>query len=127
LSGGSEDFDTLLDQTHKTAKVRVLVHEDSTRYGQALIRLAEDQVTKTFPPGYRVRFTGSLASTAAAAEVMVHGKLRNIAQIAIITLVIASVLLRSLIGGLLVAMPLAFAVAVNFGVMGLLGIPLDTV
>src|SRR5947209_5247602 len=58
---------------------------------------------------------------------MVHGKLRNIVQIALITLVIASLLLRSLVGGLLVAMPLGLTVAVNFGVMGLLGIPLDTI
>jgi len=127
LSGGAEDFDTLIDPTHRAAKIRLLVHEDSTRYGQALIETARDQVAKTFPPGYRVRFTGSLASSAAAAEVMVHGKLRNIAQIALITIVIASILLRSLLGGLLVALPLALTVAVNFGVMGLLGIPLDTV
>ena len=127
LSGGADDFDTLLDPTHRAAKVRLLVHEDSTLYGQALIAMAREQIVKTFPPGYTVRFTGSLASSAAAAEVMVHGKLRNILQIATITLAIASLLLRSLLGGLLVAMPLALTVAVNFGVMGLLGIPLDTV
>src|SRR5207237_520068 len=79
------------------------------------------------PPGYLVRYSGSLASTAAATEVMVHGKLRNIVQIALITLVIASRLPRSLVGALLVAMPLGLTVAVNFGVMGLLGIPLDTI
>jgi len=127
LSGGADDFDTLLDPTHRTAKVRLLVHEDSTRYGERLIALAQEQVARTFPPGYRVRYSGSLASTAAATEVMVHGKLRNIVQIALITLVIASLLLRSLVGGLLVAMPLGLTVAVNFGVMGLLGIPLDTI
>jgi uncharacterized protein len=127
LSGGAEDFDTLIDPTHRLAKVRILVHEDSTRYGEHLIATTEDVVAKTFPAGYRVRFTGSLASSAAAAEVMVHGKLRNIGQIALITLVIASLLLRSLLGGLLVALPLALSVAVNFGVMGALGIPLDTV
>jgi len=127
LSGGAEDFDTLIDPAHRAAKVRLLVHEDSTRYGQRLIARAEEQVANTFPPGYRVRVTGSLASTAAAAEVMVHGKLRNIIQIALITLAVASLLLRSLLGGVLVALPLALTVAVNFGVMGLLGIPLDTV
>jgi predicted RND superfamily exporter protein len=127
LSGGAEDFDTLLDPIHRAAKVRLLVHEDSTRYGQALIATAEEQVAKTFPPGYRVRFTGSLASSAAAAEVMVHGKLRNIAQITVITLVIASLLLRSMLGGLLVVLPLGLTVAVHFGVMGLLGIPLDAI
>jgi predicted RND superfamily exporter protein len=127
LSGGAEDFDAVLDPTHRVAKVRLLVHDDSTRAGQRLIDLARAEVERTFPPGYRVRFTGTIASTAAATEVMVHGKLQNIVQIAAITMVIASLLLRSWVGGLLVVLPLALTVAVNFGVMGLLGIPLDTV
>jgi len=58
--------------------------------------------------------------------VMVAGKLRNIAQIALITIVISALLLRSLIAGLLVALPLGLTVAVNFGVMELVGIPLDS-
>src|SRR5438094_444233 len=127
LSGGSEDFDTLIDPDHRAAKVRLLIHEDSTYFGQRLIAVAQGVVARTFPPGYRVRYTGSLASTAAATEVMVHGKIRNILQIALITFCIAALLLRSVTGGLLVATPLALTVAVNFGVMGLLGIPLDTV
>src|SRR3989475_592626 len=127
LSGGAEDFDTLIDPDHRVAKVRLLIHQDSTYFGQHLIAVAQDVVAKTFPAGYRVRYTGSLASTAAATEVMVHGKLRNILQIALITLCIAALLLRSVTAGLLVATPLALTVAVNFGVMGLLGIPLDTV
>jgi hypothetical protein len=127
LSGGGEDFDTLIDPTHRVAKIRLLIHDDSTLYGQRLIALAREEVARTFPPAYRVRYTGSLASTAAAAEVLVHGKLRNIVQIAVITVLIASLLLRSLVGGLLVAVPLVLAVAVNFGVMGLLGIPLDAI
>jgi predicted RND superfamily exporter protein len=126
LSGGAEDFDTIIDPAHRIAKVRLLVHDDSTAHGERLIALAEDLVRQTFPPGYRVRYTGTLASTAAATEVMVEGKLRNIVQIAVITVLISSLLLRSLLGGLLVALPLALAVAVNFGVMGLLGIPLDS-
>ncbi|TMA55702.1 MAG: hypothetical protein E6J75_11345, partial [Deltaproteobacteria bacterium] len=126
LSGGAEDFDTLIDPDHRVAKVRLLIHEDSTYFGQKLIGVAQELVAKTFPAGYRVRYTGSLASTAAATEVMVHGKVRNILQIALITFCIAALLLRSVTGGLLVAMPLALTVAVNFGVMGLLGIPLDT-
>src|SRR5262249_52930480 len=126
LSGSAEDFDTLLDPTHRVAKVRFLVHEDSTAYGQRLIALATDSVARTFPPGARVRFSGSLASTAAAAEVMVHGKLWNILQITAITFFVAAIVLRAWVAGLLVIVPLALSVAVNFGVMGLFGIPLDT-
>ena len=126
LSGGDNDLDTMLDPSHTRAKIRLLVHEDSTRYGLGLLAKAQAIVADTFPPGVRVRYTGTLASTAAATEVMVHGKIQNIVQIAVITIVISALLLRSLVGGLLVAVPLALTVAVNFGVMGLLGIPLDT-
>ncbi len=125
LSGGAQDFDTILDPTHRVAKLRLLVHEDSTAYGEHLIALAQDLVRQTMPAGYRVGYSGTLASRAAAAEVMVQGKIRNIVQIALITVVVAGLLLRSLVGGLLVAVPLALAVAVNFGAMGLFGVPLD--
>ena len=122
---GAEQMDTLIDPTHRAAKVRFLVHEDSTLRGQELIGIARDFVSRAFPPGITVRYTGTLASTAAATEVMVEGKIRNIAQIGIITFTIAALLLRSVLAGLLVATPLALAVVVNFGVMGFLGIPLD--
>ncbi len=126
MSGGGEDFDTIIDPAHRIAKVRLLVHDDDTRFGERLIATADHLVHSIFPPGYVVRYTGTLASTAATNEVMVQGKLRNIVQIAVITVVISAILLRSLLAGLLVAVPLALAVAVNFGVMGLFGIPLDS-
>jgi predicted RND superfamily exporter protein len=126
MSGGGGSLDPFLDPAHRIAKVRLLTREDSTRYGDGLISLAQEAVAQTFPPGYRVRFTGSLASTSAGTEVMVSGKLRNILQIALIIVAISSLLLRSLVGGLLVAVPLALTVAINFGVMGLVGLPLDT-
>lgn len=120
------ELDTMLDADHQRAKVRLLVHEDATRYGQGLIARADAAARELLPPSVHVRFTGTLASTAAATEVMVAGKLRNIAQIAAITIVVSALLLHSLLAGLLVAVPLALAVAVNFGVMGLLGLPLDS-
>lgn len=126
MSGGAEDFDTIIDPAHRIAKVRLLVHDDDTRVGDRLIATADHLVQSIFPPGYTVRYTGTLASTAATNEVMVQGKLRNIVQIALITIVISALLLRSVLAGLLVAVPLALAVAVNFGVMGLLDIPLDS-
>jgi predicted RND superfamily exporter protein len=125
-SGGSEVLDTMLTPTHDKAKLRFLARDDSTRYGDRLIGIVEDTVRTTFPAGYRVRYSGSLASVSAANEVMVHGKARNIAQIAAIIVLISALLLRSVVGGLLVATPLALTVAVDFGLMGLAGLPLDT-
>jgi len=126
-TAGEEGLRSILDDAHRTAKVRVLVHDDSTRHGEMLIARARRYVREQFPDGYDVRFTGTLASNAATTEVMVEGKLRNIAQITAVTIAVSAWLLRSLLGGLLVVLPLALTVVVNFGVMGWLGIPLDMV
>jgi predicted RND superfamily exporter protein len=125
-SGGGQTLDTIITPSRDKAKIRFLSHEDSTRYGDHLIDVVRATVKDTFPDGYRVRYSGSLASVSAATQVMVEGKARNIAQIAAIIVVVAGLLLRSLVGGILVAIPLALTLAVNFGLMGAIGLPLDT-
>src|SRR5206468_6586239 len=118
-------FDSLIDPSHRVGALRVYLKEDSTRFAEALIARLEARLPDALPPGIRVEITGSLASSEAMNEVMVHGKILNILQIAAIILLVASFTLRSVIGGVLVAIPLALAVVMNFGVMGLLAIPLD--
>jgi predicted RND superfamily exporter protein len=125
VSGGDKSLDTYLDPTHRHAVLRFLVHDDSTRYGQQLIARSREIIARTFPPGYQVRYTGTIASAAANTEVMVEGKLQNILQITLITFGVSALLLRSALGGLLVVTPLALAVLVTFGAMGFFGIPLD--
>lgn len=56
---------------------------------------------------------------------LVRDKLLNIAQIAGVVFVIAALVFRSASAGLLVMLPLAIAVLVNFGLLGWLGIPLN--
>ncbi|HWP67193.1 MAG TPA: MMPL family transporter [Candidatus Limnocylindria bacterium] len=126
MSGGGDMLDSILDPSHQVAKVRVLSREDDTAIGETLIAETAALAARTFPPGYTVRFTGTLASTAAATEVMVSGKIRNIIQVGVITFLVSALLLRSLTGGLLVVVPLVLTVIVSFGTMGMLGVPLDT-
>lgn len=125
MGGSVEDFDSLVDPTHRVCALRVFLKEDGTRFAQGMIARLEDRLPEVMPSGYGVEVTGSLASSVAMNQTMVKGKLANIVQVGLIVLLIASVALRSLVGGFLVAMPLALAVATNFGVMGALGIPLD--
>ena len=125
MSGSVEDFDSLIDPTHRICALRVYLKEDSTRFANQLIERLRVRLAGAFADDIRVEITGSLASSEAINEVMVQGKMLNIIQVATIILIVASVTLRSLIGGLLVAIPLALAVVTNFAVMGIFGIPLD--
>jgi len=57
--------------------------------------------------------------------VVVHEKIINTAQMALVIFLVTSLVLRSLVGGLLVVTPVLIIVLMNFGAMGWLGIPLD--
>lgn len=125
MSGGPEDLNSQIDPEHRSAAVRAFLRRDSTNYGEHLIARARDYVARALPPDFTVRTSGTIASNAALTETMVRGKILNMLQIAAIIIVVTSLVLRSPLAGLFVAAPIAMAVLVNFGVMGVLGVPLD--
>lgn len=124
LSGGN-DLATQITTDNRITKVVVMLHEDSTNFGTQIIAQAKSIAKEELPAGYTLHVAGSLASNAALTETVVKGKILNILQIGTITVVVASIILRSLLGGLLVSLPLAIAVLINFGTMGLFGVRLD--
>jgi len=78
-----------------------------------------------FPAGVHVRIGGGIASSLALNEEMIRCKVLNILQILGCVFLISTVIFRSIQAGLLILVPLVAAVFVNFGVMGLTGIPLN--
>ena len=68
---------------------------------------------------------GTLGVQTALNDEVVHEKIDNVIQVAAIILVLCALVLRSLVGGLFVLLPLACAVIVNLGIMGWAGIWLD--
>ncbi len=127
MSGGPEDLNSQIDVEHRRAAVRVFLRNDSTAYGEQLLARVRANVAASFPPDFVVRYSGTVASSAALTDAMVHGKALNMAQIGAIIVVVSGLVLRSVLGGLLVATPLVVAVVMNFGVMGFAGIPLDVI
>jgi uncharacterized protein len=125
ISGDPGDFDSYVDYAYRRANLIVFLRTGSTAYAEGLI--ARLKVIATEEIGGRAEFSigGSVAQTAALTEVLVAGKLMNIAQLAAVIFVISALLFRSIVAGLLVLVPLALTVIVNFGVMGWLGIPLN--
>lgn len=125
LSGDPQDFDNLVDSSYRRAVVWAYLKSDSTTYAMDLYRRAQAELDGAFPEGVRMRLGGGLPMTVASNSALVETKTWNILQIAAIVFVLSSLALRSLLGGLLVAVPLAAIVAVNLGLMGWLGVPLD--
>ncbi len=125
ISGEPGDFDGVVDYPYRNAIIQAFVKTDSSAYVASLNRRIAPVIAASFPPGVKVRLGGSVTTPTAMNEVMVSGKLTNIAQISLVVFVIATLLFRSPTLGLLVTAPLAATALAVFGIMGLTGIPLQ--
>jgi predicted RND superfamily exporter protein len=120
---GPEDLNSLMDPAHRTGVVRAYVKSDEAEFGASLFQGLNEFIARRFhglPVQARVA-GGALGVQTALNEVVVHEKLVNVAQIAVLILLLSTLVLRSLVGGAMVITPLAFAVVVNLGLMGLTG------
>ena len=75
--------------------------------------------------GVQVHTTGIGALYVESEQMIVSGQMRSIAVSVAIVLVLVTLIMRSLVYGLLSKLPLCMAICINFGVMGMLNIPLD--
>jgi predicted RND superfamily exporter protein len=124
ISGNPADFARLIDYRYRRAVVWTFLKSDSTVLAERLIGVVEARRGAFERLGITVGVAGSSPVTVALNRTMVDGKLENIAQIATIIFVASAVVLRSLLGALLVLLPLGLAVLINFAVMGLTGVTL---
>ena len=124
-SGDPQDFDSYVDNDYQKAVIWVYLKDDSTAYAEELYRRAQTVIAANFPPDVQVRIGGSLPQTAAINEVLTQEKYKNMLQMGLIVFFLASIALRSFVGGLFSVMPLVTIIVANFGLMGWLGVPLD--
>lgn len=124
-SGDPGDFDSYVDTGYRNALISVFVKTDRTAYAQDVIARLRDFAPKQFGPDIEVSVGGGTSATVALTETMVREKALNILQIMAAVLIVTSLVFRSVVAGLLILVPVAAAVLVNFGIMGLTGIPLN--
>jgi len=124
-SGEPQDFDAYVDTGYRKADIQLFLKTDDSI---ALTEIAKDTqayAKSAFPASVRVRIGGGIASSLALNEEMIRCKVLNILQILGSVFLISALIFRSVPAGLLILVPLVATVFVNFGVMGLVGIPLN--
>ena len=126
MGGDEDDLNRLVDSSFQRAVITAYLKTDDFRAMKAMTVAAQTEADRLFAgTSVRARVGGGVTNAIALNETMVHGKTVNLIQISLLVLVITSVLLRSVAGGLLVLLPLATAALVNLGLMGWAGIPLS--
>lgn len=125
ISGGPDDFDAYVTKTYDKAIVQAFMKKDNTAVAEEIIGKVQNYIRSHFPPGYEVKIAGSVASSDALNQVMVEGKIRNIVQIWLIVIALASLVLGSIIAGFFVTIPLVLAVFGEFAALGFFQTNLD--
>ena len=126
MSGEPSDFDRYVDYNYRYANITAFVKSDNSANINQVIHNTHAFLASHQDPRIKIHFGGSVPQSTALSEALVDGKLRNILQIGGVIFVVSALVFRSLLAGLLVIIPLAITALVNFGVMGLSGIPLNT-
>ncbi len=127
MSAGPDSLSAFVDANYQRAVIRALSKTDTAAYSRELIARLRAFVEQRFR-GLPVEVGlvgGTLGVQTAMNDVVVHDKIVNMIQIAVIIFVLASVVLRSLVGGAIVLLPLTLAVTFNLGLMGWSQIWLD--
>jgi predicted RND superfamily exporter protein len=125
LSGDPADFDSFVDNDYRRAVVTAYLKTNSAAYAKEIFQKVQPVIANDFPPGTKVQLGGGLPQVMVLNDDVVKDKARNMAQMALIVFILASLALRSPVGGLFVLTPLVAVIAANFGIMGWLGIPID--
>lgn len=124
-SGEPGDFDSYVDYNYQQAVVTAFFKTDSTSYLEKMIERMNKYIQTTAPSDLQITMGGGVSGAIALNQIMIKEKVLNIIQIMAAVFIVSSLVFRSLLAGVLILVPLIAAVFVNFGVMGLLGIPLQ--
>jgi predicted RND superfamily exporter protein len=126
MSGQPTDFDAYIDYEYRNANLIVWMKNDSSKYAASIISQLKQHLANRVPSGVEIFIGGSVPQSSALSETLVHGKILNIAQMIFVVFLAGVVIFRSLLAGVYLIVPLLVTVLVNFGVMGVSGIPLNT-
>lgn len=125
--GSSPAFERFIDREYrKTILIAYLRDDDSARVGPLLDRARAWVAAHPPPEGIAVLIAGGTGPTVLAVnQHTTHTKIANIALVLAVIYLIASLVLRSPLGGLYVVTPLAASVLLLFGFLGWTGLRLD--
>jgi predicted RND superfamily exporter protein len=125
VSGG--DFGSYANDPLNPTAIRTMyqLRTVGDRDVKQVIQMMQDYIDANFPENVTTLIGGGATVESAVTALIVNSQIISIAISIIMVLIILSVSYRSIIAGIIGAIPLAFAILINFAVMGFAGIKLN--
>ena len=125
----SGSLDALLDESLNPLKSRmqVIMRTHDTGKIKAVINDAQAFAAAHFPAGYTLEAAGLGEMETAMTSMIISSQISSLVLAVVIVFCILSLYYRSVVAGLIGAIPLAVSILFNFAIMSLTGINLDMV
>ncbi|ADQ14274.1 efflux RND transporter permease subunit [Halanaerobium hydrogeniformans] len=123
----SGSLDDMINDDLEPDKAQILVqlNDPSTIVAGEVRETILNYADNNFPDGYETTVSGNAVMAQAANDLIVSSQTRSILISFIVVFLIVSYSFKSLIAGIYGIIPLAFALLINFALMGYTGIKLD--
>ncbi len=124
LNSDPEALEGMVTSDFSKARILILL-KDGSSFTIKRVNAELNNWLKKEMPGIKVINAGTSQLALTMNELVVEGQMRSLFFSIIAVLIISSIILRSFVGGLLAITPLSISVILNFGILGILKIPLD--
>jgi len=126
MSGGPEDFDDVVDYDYQQANVWVQMKSDYTEDVTRVINRIEAFAAKNFTDGkVKINLAGRAYTSNVWVDLLIRGQMNSIVFSILAVFLITAIMFRSVVAGIFNIIPISVALLLNFGIMAMLGYPLD--
>ncbi len=124
MSGDPENLNSVVDYDYRTMNLTVQLKSDDSKSIRQVISVIDGFADRYKDMGIDINYAGSGYKTLVFAELILKGQVASLALSVIIVIILLTVMFKNLIIGLIGSVPILLTSLINFGVMGLLNIPL---
>ncbi|OHD21532.1 MAG: hypothetical protein A2Y38_17995 [Spirochaetes bacterium GWB1_59_5] len=126
MSGDPDNLWKVVDADFRSANITIQMKSDDTRTIGRVIGYVEAQADDFARLGISIRYAGSGYKSLIFSDLILQGQMSSLGLSVLIVFILVSFMFRSPLLGLVSTIPVLISIAVNFGVMGLLNVPLTT-
>ncbi len=124
MSGDPEELDRVVDYGYRRANLRVQLKGDNTRVIEAAMSVVEEHRDRF--PGLEIHYAGSAYKSFIFSDLILEGQIGSLVLSIVIIVLMLALMFRSLLAGVIGSLPVVLTIFISFGVMGYLGIPLNS-
>lgn len=126
MSGDPENLWQVVDYDYQKANLTFQLKSDDSLTIRQAIQAIERNAGGLEEQGVRINYAGSGYKSLVFTDLILKGQISSLLLAYALIVILVTVMFRSLLVGLIGSVPVAVTAVINFGVMGLAGIPLST-